>query len=939
MRKPTIKRFGLGFLQHMIAFVIMAALAGIIFNSYVAVESMNETKTYYLSPMDTEPEFEDTEVFRDIFTTAVSDITRLVVIKGQVETNDVFDPEKNINVTQFADRTGMGNGCAVTAVYYLDDLIKWGKYGVEYTNRPMSMSEFVNYFGPATSSANYALDENNQLYFAGFFDPEFVPEINKSTNFNKNSTSYDETNLEGNVTVPVQGISDEQRLLVEQEMQKYSEEQLQDMALSYIMTETGEDISVSREDDGSLTVYFPMLSCRYDTVDGERQLIRYASNWVEYSKLQKNAVDSITSLATGYEQYQNCNHLYLEEKSNLKYVVRMMSEDGITHTYTNVSDIKNAEDIDITNFFTEYRRYLIYYPDSLEFTSNTSMEEEEIYQFLREYEYAYPDTTHIWIGVDTEYPIAGDAFYNANTVFQQIVPNIGYIIALCALLAVIWIVLGIYLTVTAGVAFDENDVKVLYLNSFDHIWTEVQIVIGIGLVYAAVVGARYLTEIADQVYLRHMAIRGENMVGYYEFGAFASYGFLVSMFLNLIWLSLVRRIKSKNLWKDSFCHWVLDSFRRGVRFVFSHRNTAISTLLPYNLFILVNLLGIIFAYITRENGVNWIFFTLALVVIDSLVGLSIFRNRAEQIDIVEGIRRIRDGEVDYKLDAESLHGDNREMADAVNNIGEGIRNAVRTSMKDEQMKTDLITNVSHDIKTPLTSIINYVDLLKRLKIQEEPAKGYIEILDSKSQRLKQLTDDLVEASKISSGTIELNLEKLNLTELLNQAIGEFVDRLEKKHLTVVFDGGTIPAIIYADSRRMWRVIENLFNNICKYAMEGTRVYVDMIVENGKIELSMKNISERQMNIRADDLTERFIRGDDSRTTEGSGLGLYIAKSFIQVQGGSFEIRLDGDLFKVVLCFPEYVEEKVKEEKKAENIRVNEMKKPKSTRVKSKNKKR
>ena len=185
-------------------------------------------------------------------------------------------------------------------------------------------------------------------------------------------------------------------------------------------------------------------------------------------------------------------------------------------------------------------------------------------------------------------------------------------------------------------------------------------------------------------------------------------------------------------------------------------------------------------------------------------------------------------------------------------------------------------------------------------------------MDSKSQRLKQLTDDLVEASKLSSGNIEFELERLNLAELLNQMIGELSERFEDRGLQIVFDGGDKPAYIYADSRRMWRVMENLFNNICKYTMENTRVYIDLAVEeheNGNIvEASLKNISERQMNIKAADLTERFIRGDDSRTTEGSGLGLYITKNLVQAQNGEFDIRLDGDLFKAVMRFPEYVED-------------------------------
>ncbi len=296
-----------------------------------------------------------------------------------------------------------------------------------------------------------------------------------------------------------------------------------------------------------------------------------------------------------------------------------------------------------------------------------------------------------------------------------------------------------------------------------------------------------------------------------------------------------------------------------------------------------------------------------MLLFDALIGVLIFRRNAEMADIVDAIKRIRQGEVECQLETEKLHGENKEIAEAVNNIGEGIKNAVATSLKDERMKTDLITNVSHDIKTPLTSIINYVDLLKRQKIKDEPVRSYIEILDSKSQRLKQLTDDLVEASKISSGNIVLNREKLNLTELLNQSLGEFSEKFEEKQLQVIFEHAELQAFIYADSRRMWRIIENLFNNIYKYAMPVTRVYIYINIENGQIKASLKNISEKQLNIHSDELTERFIRGDVSRTTEGSGLGLYIAKSLTRAQGGDFNVYLDGDLFKVTLLFPEYQE--------------------------------
>ena len=874
MRKPTLKRLVLGLVQQTAALLLLLAIAAVLFNSYLAVDTADGTKVYELSPLDTETEFEDSVIFHDLFQGAVSDIVQLMVIKGQMETNGTFDPHKHIDITEFASGKKDGADCPVTAVYELEELIKWGKYGVEYTDRIMSMSDFVNYFGPVDLASNYRIDTDGQLVFA---------------------TGGEQTEEQKEaVARAIDAIPESQRT-----------ERLEDLAFTYIVKESVQDIRVSREDDGTLTVYFPMLICRYATVDGEKQLTAYADNWVEYTALQNNLALTVNTLAANYEQYQNCNDLYKENAGNLKYAVRMMNIDGITRTYTNVSEIADSSDNDITDYFSEYRRYLIYYPDSLEFTSNTGMTEGQIYQYLKEYDYAHPDMTQIWIAVDTNYPVEGDAFYNANVVFQRIVPNIWYLISTGIILVVLWLLIGIYLTVTAGVAFDEEEEPVLYLNGIDHIWIEFMILAFVICVYGGRLGYDYLMNVANKVYLSHSEIQGREITRLTAYGAFALYGFSFSTVFNVFWYSLIRRVKSHNMWKDSFLHWIVSSFGKAVHFVVSHRNSAISSLIPYNLFLLVNLAGILGAYLLRQNGVWWLVPAVAAVVLDGIVGVLRFKQKAEQIDIVEGIRRIRDGEVDYKLDVEALHGDNREMADAVNNIGEGIRKAVSTSMKDEQMKSDLITNVSHDIKTPLTSIINYVDLLKRLKITEEPAKSYIAVLDSKSQRLKQLTDDLVEASKISSGNIVLNLERINFTELLNQAIGEFSDRMEEKKLQIIFDGSDVAGMIYADSRRMWRIIENLFQNICKYALEGTRVYLEMKVENGRVIASLKNISDRPMNLKGEELSERFIRGDASRTTEGSGLGLYIAKNLTKAQHGEFQIQLDGDLFKIILDFPEY----------------------------------
>ena len=261
--------------------------------------------------------------------------------------------------------------------------------------------------------------------------------------------------------------------------------------------------------------------------------------------------------------------------------------------------------------------------------------------------------------------------------------------------------------------------------------------------------------------------------------------------------------------------------------------------------------------------------------------------------------------MDTRLDVDSFHGQERELAEAVNSIREGLSEAVMDRIRNERMKADLITNVSHDIKTPLTSIVNYVDLLKRENLENENAQNYIRILDEKSQRLKQLTEDLVEASKISSGNVKLDMQRIDFVELIYQTGGEFNERFEARDLTIVTKLPHGSVMVEADGRQLYRAIENLYTNAAKYALEKTRVYVELEVEDGQAIFSIKNISKTPLPENADkehDLTERFVRGEASRTTEGSGLGLSIAKNLTNLMGGTFELKLDGDLFVATISF-------------------------------------
>lgn len=270
--------------------------------------------------------------------------------------------------------------------------------------------------------------------------------------------------------------------------------------------------------------------------------------------------------------------------------------------------------------------------------------------------------------------------------------------------------------------------------------------------------------------------------------------------------------------------------------------------------------------------------------------------------IKKGGERIAAGDFEHKINTEYMFLDFKGFAETLNNVNDGMQLAVNEKMKSERFKTELITNVSHDIKTPLTSIVNYVDLLKNENIENETAKEYIAVLDRHSGRLKKLVEDLVEASKATTGNLSVNFENCNVGVLLQQALGEFDERFKKAQIIPLLKIERENVIINADARHLWRVFENLLSNICKYSQSGTRAYIDVTVTDGKVLVVFKNISKYQINVSHGELMERFVRGDASRNTEGSGLGLSIAKSLIELQNGELKIETDGDLFKTIVSF-------------------------------------
>jgi len=290
-------------------------------------------------------------------------------------------------------------------------------------------------------------------------------------------------------------------------------------------------------------------------------------------------------------------------------------------------------------------------------------------------------------------------------------------------------------------------------------------------------------------------------------------------------------------------------------------------------------------------------------VILNLVLLFVFCSIAFQLQkLQKGGEALAKGDLQHKVNTERMYPPFRKHGDHLNGVSKGFAVALKQKMKSERMKTELITNVSHDIKTPLTSIINYVDLLKKEELPEKAA-AYVEVLDRQSERLKKLTEDLVEASKATTGNMKVHPKATDLLELVTQASAEYEEKLNQAKLEIVIAGGNEPIYAMIDGNLTWRIMNNLLSNACKYSQPNTRVYIDVTKEKEFIRLSVKNISKDALNMPADELMERFVRGDSSRHTEGSGLGLNIAQSLVHLQKGKFKLKIDGDLFRVDIVFP------------------------------------
>lgn len=477
-----------------------------------------------------------------------------------------------------------------------------------------------------------------------------------------------------------------------------------------------------------------------------------------------------------------------------------------------------------------------------------------------------------------------------NTKSKGILAGFAVVLLLC-------IVMSIFSMVNAGVKTGKETIT---LGRFERTPTELVLAIVVYSV-AAAVGICVESGIASMCVnqYRNYTFVSEN-IQYIAFLVPVACLYSVALFF---FNNIVAKVKARTFLADCLIiralKWIAGKTKACFRYVKSHMSLTQKGIWAY---IGITIVEIIFVAILAAGSMRGLLWVVIYIILKWLCIVGIVAYLIQTQELYKCAKEMAEGNLDRKADTSKMFWVFRAHGEHLNQISDGMSKAVEARMKSEHLKTELITNVSHDIKTPLTSIINYVDLLQKDDMDEKTRQEYIEVLSRQSARLKKLIEDLVEASKASTGNIQINWAEIDANMLLEQAVAEYEDKLANAGLKVVFTRSEVPAVIRADGQHLWRVFDNLLANISKYAMPGTRVYASVIHETGSVRIEFKNISREALNVSSDELMERFVRGDSSRNTEGSGLGLSIANSLCTLMRADFKLSIDGDLFKAVIEF-------------------------------------
>lgn len=823
--------------------------------------------------------YEDSEDFNMTVENSVYEIMNRIRLEQMFETDGAYNPDKLVDIMDYSRNLVITGANHSGVAYTLDELKDWGEdfyagEGQLYDDNSVIVCE-----QPDGNYYYYYLEDFLALFDRG----ELRIEFDNNEEYQITQDEYLQELEDGTLTTSGfyrMRITDPEGNILYTDCWNFGE------SLREKYAPAGADnllqvVNETPQLNGKLSIIYENIASTLSSLYDE--LLVYENGW-EYLE----------------EGNTNLTYIYANEATR-KVVTNKEEYSNYDELKNNIREMKSGESV----------RYMIIHPKLKDFETNMNISESGEWDKVRAYEGDRKMDSVVAVAVDTSYPI-NDQFYEARMSYGENVPFLKAALRCMFIFGILFLVSVVWTAMAAGRKPEDNEV---HLTSFDRCKTEIAAVLIIGIWLGVTLlllgftttlfgienwsvtdswdtaelsyyGARFLEQTDMNVYstltgttLRFLDVLTAFFYGLFSFGCFfAGYA------------SFIKRLKGKTLWKNSLLRAVL---------VFGNEAFEAKALPARAAVLLAAFLLCQWAAIVWRS----LPLTILAAAADGAAVWLVLNRAAVKKRIKEGIEEIASGNMSYQIDTDGIRGEDKALAEKVNDIGSGLNRAVDDAMRNERLKTDLITNVSHDIKTPLTSIINYVDILKRENIQDERIRGYLDILESKAQRLKILTEDVVEASKVSSGNISLEFMDVNFTEMIQQTEGEFTEKFAARNLMVVMNLPEEPAIIRVDGRRMWRVLENIFNNAVKYAMSGTRVYADLRIGDDKVEFSLKNVSEQQLNISADELTERFIRGDISRSTEGSGLGLSIAKSLTVMQGGTFDLYLDGDLFRVNICFP------------------------------------
>lgn len=603
----------------------------------------------------------------------------------------------------------------------------------------------------------------------------------------------------------------------------------------------------------------------YDTHSFENEFSRLLHNTVE-ANIKLKSVESINASSES-------------EEDKAKNVARYYSiVDRLSGTVNYLYYIKNSSKGEvITNITDSQPVALIKKQPANVYASQWKWTTEyNLYYYRNTIEEMLRGTNYEVYAAIQEPLKPGDFFYDDFMAYSRIKAVAVYIYPLLITSLVLLVIAAGYLVYAAGRKEKGGDIAFL---TVDRIYTDIHSL----LVLAAAALSILLVA---------------NTLNPNSFASWIVTFFILSVdaFIGISYvLSMIRQFKAGRLFKNSLIFNFAGLCFSGKLF----RGSIILFLLGYGL---IN--GILFDIgVDIRHGHQEPVFTVLLIIFNAAAVYFSAKSLLSLSKIMKAIKEISLGNLDYELNNSEISVAFSSMAEDIENIQGGLKKAVAEAVKGERMKAELITNVSHDLKTPLTSIVNYVDLLKKEDLNNQKAEEYVSILEEKSARLKQLIEDLVEASKASSGNLNVNAEKVDLHELVMQACGEYEEKIKIAELDIRISAEEKNTYIYADGKHMWRIVENLLSNVIKYSMPHSRVYVNLARDNKYGSLTIKNVSASPLDIPPEQLSERFVRGDVSRTTEGSGLGLSIAQSLTKLQGGSFKIGIDGDLFKVNVEIP------------------------------------